>query len=182
MGTNNTFQLKPVDPSTIDNAEAGQLRFMLNLAGLLVTKDENGVVTPIGVVGGGGPEEFTLTTNDDTLTTIFTLDASTTDRIYKVSFDLEAVSALVEQSPNGAKSGLYRASAQFMNINGVLYEIAFPFETLEESPALEALDIVGTISGTDVLFQVKGLPGTDVKWLMEVTESSLISFTSTAPP
>jgi len=105
----------------------------------------------------------TVTTTDDTITTVITLPMGATPACLYVYGNVQAFN-----SSNPAAGG-YSFSGAFITDGITATELGSDFQDQFESLILEDADILLIASGNNIVLQVEGLPATTINWnsLME---------------
>jgi len=102
------------------------------------------------------PFSDTVTTTNDTFTTIKTIN-TTTGTFYSISTTIAG-----KNTTNGTDFGLYVFKFGIKNIADTITITNSSTETVSEDD--ENWDIAATISGTNVLIQVKGITANNINW------------------
>lgn len=140
--------------------------------------NDNGIETKGGVNGGDPPgtgstnetdvyltnrTTGTVTTTDDTLTTIITFPLGGVSGTFYFYGNVQAFNA------SNPASGAYSYSGGFRTNGLTATELGTELHDEFEDPILVNSDIFITASGNNVLLQVQGIPATSINWnaLME---------------
>lgn len=100
----------------------------------------------------------TVSTSDDTLTTILTFPLGATPGIFYVYGNVQGFNSSTPAGGSYAFSGGYRTDGATATELGVELHDEF------EDPSLASADIFLTASGNNVILQVQGVVATDINW------------------
>lgn len=105
----------------------------------------------------------TVTTANDTLTTILTLPMSATPGTVYVYGNVQAFNS------SGPASGSYSYSGGYRTDGATATELGTEFHDEFEDPALVTSDVFLGVSGNNIILQVQGVVATSINWnaLME---------------
>ena len=104
------------------------------------------------------PYPATLSTTDATVTTLATLTTNSTID-YELRFTVHGTTT------DGVSKVFYSRLYRCKNIGGTVTTLTFEaIGTDYEDAALAGCDIVATISGANVLFQINGVAATNLNW------------------
>ena len=131
--------------------------------------NDNGIISKGGVVGTGTSNEVdivltnritgSLTTANDTATTIITLSMGATPGTFYVFGSAQAFYPLGPASGSYSFSGGYRTDGATATEIGVRED----FEDFEDI-ILEPVDVFISASGNNIILQVQGLAATSINW------------------
>ena len=104
-----------------------------------------------------------LTTADATITTIVTLPMTATPGTFYVHGNVQLFESATPASAGFSFSGAYRTDG------ATSVELGTEFHDTFQDPSLAASDIFLSVSGNNILLQVKGIAATSINWnsLME---------------
>ena len=106
----------------------------------------------------------TVTTNDATVTTIFTLPAGATPGVYYMYGNVQAFNASTPAGAVFSFSGGFRTTGAAVTELGVEYHDDFKEVALNPAFPATAADVQITASGNNMLVQVNGVVGLTANW------------------
>ncbi len=130
--------------------------------------NDNGIITKGGVAGTGTSNEIdliitnretgTVTTADDTLTTIITLPMGTTPAAIYVYGNVQAFNSTTPAA------GTYSFSGGFRTDGATATELGTELHDEFEDPSLVSADVFLMASGNNIILQVQGVAATSINW------------------
>lgn len=106
----------------------------------------------------------TVTTADDTVTTIFTLPAGATPGVYYVYGNVQAFNASTPAGAVFSFTGGFRTTGVAVTELGVEYHDDFKEAALNPALPAAAADVEISASGNDILVRVNGVVGLTANW------------------
>lgn len=166
---------------TTDNGTAVPSANVLDVRAVDVTdNNNNGIQTEGGLVETGASNRIqvqltnritaTVTTTDDSTTTIGTFSLGAVPGVF--TFD-GYYSGFITSAPSNA-GGSYFCNASARTDGATATEIGQDIDTIFEDVTMTDSDVFFTVSGNNVVFQVKGLVGTTINWRIKF-EYTLVS-------